>query len=529
MVDAEHGADHAGHGAQGLPRGPPGPHPARLDARRAPGAAQPPHQRERGAALGVRAGEGAAVHGGRRLVFPRVMDATDLCFAGAAEQARLVAAGEVSARELVEASLERIWQTDPDLNAFRVVLAHRALTEADQADARRGAGDRRPLLGVPVAIKDDADVAGEVTAWGSLSHGGPKERDSDAVRALRGAGAIVIGKTHVPELTIFPFTESLAFGATRNPWSLDHTPGGSSGGTGAAVAAGMVGVGLGSDGGGSVRIPAAFCGLFGIKPQRDRISLGPKREVWHGLSVFGPLARRVADAALFLEVAAGGGDFAAAAAREPGRLRVAVSTKVPPGALARLGGEQREAVEATAELLRSLGHDVAEREIDYGPTAWLNVTVRYLRGVHDDARGVEHPERLEPRTKAMARLGALVGAGQLARARAAEEAVAARVNAIFDHADVVLTPGPAGAPFRVGQLHGRGALLTLNRVVAKVPYYGVFNVTGQPAASVPAGFDGAGLPLAVQLVGRPGDEATLLSLAAQIEQARPWAHERPPL
>jgi amidase len=457
------------------------------------------------------------------------MDATDLCFAGAAEQARLVAAGEVSARELVEASLERIWQTDPDLNAFRVVLAHRALTEADQADARRGAGDRRPLLGVPVAIKDDADVAGEVTAWGSLSHGGPKERDSDVVRALRGAGAIVIGKTHVPELTIFPFTESLAFGATRNPWSLDHTPGGSSGGTGAAVAAGMVGVGLGSDGGGSVRIPAAFCGLFGIKPQRDRISLGPKREVWHGLSVFGPLARRVVDAALFLEVAAGSGDFVAAAAREPGRLRVAVSTKVPPGALARLGSEQREAVEATAELLRSLGHEVAEREIDYGPTAWLNVTVRYLRGIHDDARGVEHPERLEPRTKAMARLGALVPAGQLARARAAEEAVAARVNAIFDHADVVLTPGPAGAPFRVGQLHGRGALLTLNRVVAKVPYYGVFNATGQPAASVPAGFDAAGLPLAVQLVGRPGDEATLLSLAAQIEQARPWAHERPPL
>ena len=129
----------------------------------------------------------------------------------------------------------------------------------------------------------------------------------------------------------------------------------------------------------------------------------------------------------------------------------------------------------------------------------------------------------------MARLGALVPAGQLARARAAEEAVAARINGIFDHADVVLTPGPTGAPFRVGQFHGRGALLTLNAVVAKVPYYGVFNVTGQPAASVPAGFDGAGLPLAVQLVGRPGDEATLLSLAAQIEQARPWADRRPPV
>ena len=210
------------------------------------------------------------------------------------------------------------------------------------------------------------------------------------MRALRAAGAIVIGKTHVPELTICPFTESLAFGATRNPWSLDHTPGGSSGGTGAAVAAGMVGVGLGSDGAGSIRIPSAFCGLFGIKPQRDRISLGPKREVWHGLGAYGPLARRVADAALFLEATAGGGGFVEAAAREPGRLRVAVSTGLPPGALARLGSEQRRAVEATAELLRSLGHDVAEREIDYGPTAWLNLLARYLRGIHDDARALSN-------------------------------------------------------------------------------------------------------------------------------------------
>jgi amidase len=463
-------------------------------------------------------------------VFDRAMDATDLCFAGAAEQARLVAAGDVSARELVDATLERIWQVDPELNAFRVVLAHRALTEADQADARRGAGDRRPLLGVPVAIKDDADVAGEVTAWGSLAHGGPQQRDSDVVRALREAGAIVIGKTHVPELTIFPFTESLAFGATRNPWSLDHTPGGSSGGTAVAVATGMVGVGLGSDGGGSIRIPAAFCGLFGIKPQRDRISLGPNHhDAWHGLTVYGPLARRVADAALFLEAAAGGGGFVEAAARAPGRLRVAVSTGLPPGALARLGSEQRGAVEATAELLRSLGHEVAEREIDYGPLAWLNLLTRYLRGIHDDAHGMAHYNRLERRSRGMARLGTLVPTSQLAKARAGEEAIAARVNAIFDHADVVLTPGPSGAPFGVGQFQGRGALWTLNAVASRVPWYGVFNATGQPAASVPAGFDAAGLPLAVQLVGRPDDEATLLSLAAQIEQARPWAERRPAL
>jgi amidase len=458
------------------------------------------------------------------------MDATDLCFAGAAEQARLVAAGEVSSRELVAAVLARIERVDPALNAFRVVFAERALTEADQADARRGAGAARPLLGVPVAIKDDTDVAGEITAFGSLGYGDAPARDADIVRALREAGAIVVGKTNVPELTMFPYTESLGYGATRNPWSLDHTPGGSSGGTAAAVAAGLVGVAHGSDGGGSVRIPSAFCGLFGIKPQRDRVSLGPKREVWHGLGVHGPLARSVADAAVFLDVAsANGGGFAEAAAREPGRLRVAVSTRVPPGVVSRLGGEQRAAVEATAELLRSLGHEVFEREIDYGPTAWATMVARYMRGISDDGRAMAHPERLEPRTRAMVRMGRLIPDAQLARARAAEAGIAARMNAIFDDADVVLLPGPSGAPFRVGQFHGRGALWTLNAIAAKVPWYAAFNLTGQPAVSVPAGFDAAGLPLAVQIAGRPRDEATLLSLSAQIEAARPWADRRPPL
>ena len=457
------------------------------------------------------------------------MDATDLCFAGAAEQARLVASGEVSARELVEATLQRIERLNPTLNAFRVVFAARALIEAHQADARHGAGGHRPLLGVPVAVKDSVDVAGEVTAFGSLAHGGPAESDADVVRALRDAGAIVVGKTNVPELTAWPFTETLAFGATRNPWSLDHTPGGSSGGAGAATAAGLCGLALGSDGAGSIRIPAAFCGLFGLKPQRDRVSLGPNQhDSWHGLVVNGPLTRRVADAALFLDVTAGRG-FVEAAGRDPGRLRVAVSTKVPPGAIARLGAEQRRAVEDTAELLRSLGHEVVEREIDYGAGAALHVTARYLRGIHDEAATMEHPDRLEPRTQGMVRLGGLIPTSQLARVRAAEPALAARINAIFDHADVVLLPGPSGPPFRVGQLHGRGALWTLNVAAAKVAWHPIFNAIGQPAASVPAGFDAAGLPLAVQLAARPNDEATLLSLAAQIERERPWADRRPEL
>jgi amidase len=462
------------------------------------------------------------------------MDPTELAYAGAARQARLIAAGEVSARELVQATLDRIARLDGRINAFRVVLAERALAEADQADARRRAGEERPLLGVPVAIKDDTDVAGELTAMGTVATGTvPAARDAESVARLRAAGAVIVGKTHVPELVMWPFTESASFGATRNPWSLAHTPGGSSGGSGAAVAAGMCGVALGNDGAGSIRIPAAFCGVFGIKPQRGRVPIaGGASAGWHGLNHTGPIARTVADAALFLDAAADGapgGGFAVAAAREPGRLRIAVSTNVPPGALARLGREQRDAVLTTADLLRSLGHDVVERDVDYGTAAARNVLARFLRGIRDEVAAVPHPELLEARTRGMARRGGLVPARAVRRARAAESALAARIEGVYATADVVLLPGPAGPPFRIGALAGRGADRTLNAAAARVPFYGAFNATGQPACSVPAGFDRDGLPLAVQLAGRPRDEAALLSLAAQIERARPWADRRPPL
>jgi len=341
-----------------------------------------------------------------------------------------------------------------------------------------------------------------------------------------------VGKTNVPELEIWPFTETLSFGAARNPWSLDRTPGGSSGGSGAAVAAALCGVALGSDGAGSIRIPSSFCGVFGIKPQRDRIPLAPKRDAWHGMSVFGPIARRVADAALFLDATADdppAGGFATAASSPPGRLRVAVSTGVPPGVVARLGADQRRAVDELAGVLRELGHQVEEREIDFGMGAGRNVLTRYLRGVHDDASELPHPRRLERRSREFARMGGAIPPVVLRRARKAEAALAARMGAIFEHADVVLTPGPTGPPFRVGAFQRSGAPATLLAVAARVPYYGPFNATGQPAASVPAGFDGHGLPVSVQLVGRPRDEATLLSLAAQLEEARPWADRRPPV
>jgi amidase len=470
------------------------------------------------------------------------MDPTDVAFAGIARQAELIAGGELSARELLEIYLERIARIGPRLNAFRVVFADSARKEAERADASPppAGTPRPPLLGVPIAVKDDVDVAGEVTAMGTRAHGPPAERDAEVVRRLRDAGAVIVGKTNVPELCIWPFTESATWGITRNPWGLNRTPGGSSGGSAAAVAAGLVGAALGSDGGGSIRIPAAWCGLYGLKPQRARVPLAPRPEAWHGLSVNGGLTRTVTDSALLYDVIAGGPpdpggpapparSFLEAARGEPPALRIAVSTRVAPGLMAPLHPQARAGLAETVELLRSLGHRVEERELDLRPWDLPAFLARYLRGIHDDAAALPHPERLERRTRAMAGAGGRLPKALVARVRARESEMATRLNAVLRDHDVLLTPATAVPPPPVGRFEGRGWLWTFNGVGAQVPYTALWNATGQPACSVPAGFDDEGLPRSVQLVGRPGDEVTLLGLSAQLERARPWAGVRPAL
>jgi amidase len=459
--------------------------------------------------------------------------ATELAYAGAARQARLVRDGEASAREVTEATLRRIEALDPTLNAYRVVFAEQALAAADEADARRSAGEDGLLLGVPVCIKDDVDVAGETTAWGTAAHGGPVARDAEVVSRLRAAGAIVLGKTLVPEMTMLPATDTTTFGSARNPWDLSRTPGGSSGGTAAAVASGMAGVGLGSDGAGSIRNPSAWCGLFGIKPTRDRVPMAPHADAWQGLSVNGPLARTVADAALFLDATADRAPqdgFLAAAGRDARPLRIAVSTKAPLGAWPRIGEEERRAVQETADLLRSLGHDVVERDPDWPPAAWPATFVRVLRGVHDDvSAAMPYPERLEQRTRRIAAVGGHLPERLVRWARTAEPEMSARIGALWRDADVLLCPAATDGPYPAGVVGRWGAATYLARAAERLSFYPAFNMTGQPACSVPAGTDRDGLPVGVQLVGRHDDDPTLISLAGQLERARPWARRRPPV
>jgi amidase len=482
-------------------------------------------QDHRGAPVGTE--DRASIAKSRQTIGVETLDAQAL--AGLGEQAESLRGGEVSSRELVEAALDRAEQAQTSLNLFRVICGEEALAAAEKADRRLDAGERAPLLGVPVAIKDDVELAGHTTPFG-CGGGRPAVRDAEAVRRLRKAGAIPIGKTHAPEVGLWHFTETPLHGATRNPWNIDHTPGGSSGGAAAAVAAGVVPAAIGSDGAGSIRIPAAWTGLVGLKPQRGRVSTWPDPEAFNGLSCYGPLTRSVGDAALMLDAIHGNvpadlhkpkpprEPFSAAAAREPGRLRIAVSFATPFGVPAKADAEHREAIESFAEQLGDLGHEIVRADPDYGmvgPTivARGEAAVEEWLCAHGEDRAV-----LEPRTRTAARIGRALQGLPLRLARAAEPSLRRRIGRIFERCDVVLTPTTAKPPPRIGALDGQGYWKTGNTAGATCPFAFAWNVTGWPAISIPAGFTAGGLPIGAQLLGRENDEATLLSLAGSIER-----------
>jgi amidase len=362
--------------------------------------------------------------------------------------------------------------------------------------------------------------------------------DSEAVGRLRAAGAVIVGKTNTCELGQWPFTEGPAFGATRNPWNPGHTPGGSSGGSAAAVAAGLVPAALGSDGAGSIRIPAAWTHLVGIKPQRGRISTWPRPEAFHGITVNGTLARTVADAALLLDAASGNHsgdlhrppalDVSAAVGRDPGRLRIALSLKPPFTALpARLDPRVRERVLGLAERLASLGHVVEEAEPRYGQIG-LAFVPRATAGLAEWVSVVPQPDLLDRRTRDAARLGRLLGGAPLRVARRAEAALHRRVGALFTSYDVVLTPTTAAPPPRIGTLVNMNGRQTDRAMIAACPYAWPWNVLGWPGVNVPAGFVGEGLPVGAQLLGPANSEPLLVSLAAQLEADLRWQERWPP-
>ncbi len=461
-----------------------------------------------------------------------VSDSESLAFAGPIELARLVREGSVHPRELVELFLRRIEAINPSLNAFRLTAAEEALRLAE--------GDLDgPLAGVPFAVKDDLAVAGHATTYGSRAPAPTQNSDAEVVRRLRVAGAIPVGITNVPELMIFPWTASDANGITRNPWDRSRTPGGSSGGSAAAVAAGMVAFATASDGGGSIRIPAACCGLVGMKPSRGRVSTAPAAQGWLGLSTYGALARTVADSAALLDVLGGNlpGDrdrlppperpYRDAAAQAPGALRIAVSRKLPPGVLGHLSSDQSAALERTAALLEQLGHRVDQRDPSYGQ-AGLLFTRAYLGAIAADLEEMPAEGPFERTTRRMAATGRVIlPRSRRASVREGWSSTTARILALWDDVDVLVTPGLATTALPAEGGYGKSALTAFRMASAFTPWTAAFNLTGQPALTIPAGVAADGLPTSVQLVAAAAREDLLYSLAAQIEAADPWAARTP--
>jgi amidase len=470
----------------------------------------------------------------------------DLLTRPAVELAALVRSGELTAVELVQASLDRIDALQPTVNAFTHVAHESALTTARGISA----GDARPFAGVPIAVKDNRAVDGmPLTMCSDLFGDYVARGDAYLVRRLREAGFVIVGKTTLPENGILPTTESRRFGPTANPWALDRTPGGSSGGSAAAVAAGMVPIAHGNDGGGSIRIPAACCGLVGLKPARGRVSLGP--DAGHGFLVTdGVLTRTVADTAAALDVLAGyePGDATWATpppapyrelmTREPAGLRIGLVLN-PPLDGAELDPINEAAARDAAALLETLGHDVQEYEASWSGRGLLSDFTRAFGPATAMATfaggriaGREATESdVEPLTwkiwehaRDQDTITLLAAEGKLQR-------IARGLVAELQRFDIVLTPGLGRRPVATGEIHGRGPdpWGHYRRSGAFTPYTAIVNVMGVPAIMLPLYHGADGLPTGVQLIGPPEREDLLLALAAQLERALPWAQRTPAL
>jgi amidase len=437
--------------------------------------------------------------------------------------AEAVRSGRTTARTLTEQSLARIAARDPEIGAFQVVRAERALVEADEIDAR---SDKTglPLAGVPIAVKDNVPVTGEPMRDGTAaSDPRPQETDHPVVARLRAAGAVVVGLTRVPELCVFGATDSV-FGITRNPWNLSRTPGGSSGGSAAAVAAGMVAGAHGNDGMGSIRIPAACCGLVGIKPGFGVVPSGIGNGSWFGFAENGPLTTTVADAALVLSVLASDPSLADAPTRTPDGLRIAVSMKAPATPV---DAEFTGAARATGDILASLGHQVTDRELKQPLSAGLAALSTWFAGTEMDARLMADRSRLEKPVARHASAGRVLMRAGVPR-ESGREAWREVARRFFEDVDVLLTPGLAQAPLPSVRWGQRSWLRNIRASSGYAPFCAPWNLAGWPAMTVPAGVHPRSrTPLSVQLVAPPGNEARLLAVAAQIESAAPWQRIAP--
>jgi amidase len=465
----------------------------------------------------------------------------------AVQLAALVRAGEVSPRELAEASLRRIDELQPRVNAFTHVAHDAALAEAETIPP----GDPRPFAGVPIAVKDNRAVTRMPLTMGSDLFGEfVPDHDAYLVRRLRAAGFVIVGKTSMPEMGILPTTEPRRFGPTRNPWDLERTPGGSSGGAAAAVAAGMVPLAHGNDGGGSIRIPAACCGLVGLKPARGRVSVGPDG----GQSFLvcdGVLTRTVADTAHVLDVLCGPelGDaswappppaagYTARVEVDPGRLRIALALN-PPLDGATVDPVCEQAARDAAALLESLGHHVQEITAPwsglnllpdftraFGPLVSLTTFVGGRIAGHDPTA-----DDVEPLTWALYRHALEQDTIKYLSAQARLESVARSIVQKLSDYDVVLTPALAERPVPIGEIDGLGPdpMEKYRKSGGFTPFTAIVNVTGQPAIVLPLYQGEDGLPTAVQLIGPPAREEVVLSLAAQVEAALPWSDRTPVL